>query len=197
MKETRFLEKKEVNVPIVNLRYWLRPGDQGPEPAWGGVSWGVSHRLLHLSVSGGRRCHIALQQRSSHEGAHRARRLCPAGGKPSLFSFAFSFRKSFCSVFGRQMYERLFSPSSRWWTLWTRSNRCLMQGGQGQWSGETARSSLDRAGSAGPRSPSMPWIILWLTYCSILPGIVFPFAPTETSPVCIGKGGCVYSSNVT
>lgn len=33
MKETRFLEKKEVNVPIVNLRYWLRPGDQGPEPA--------------------------------------------------------------------------------------------------------------------------------------------------------------------
>lgn len=64
------------------------------------------------------------------------------------------------------------SSSSRWSTLWTKSNTCHTIGNRGPWSRETAPLSLDRVGWVGQRSPLMPWITLLLICCSILPGIV-------------------------
>lgn len=50
------------------------------------------------------------------------------------------------------------SSSSRWSTLWTKSNKCHTVGNLDRWSRETAPLSLDRVGSVGQRSPLMPWI---------------------------------------
>lgn len=52
------------------------------------------------------------------------------------------------------------SCCSRWSKLWTKLNICLMVESRGHWSKETAPSSLDRAGSAWQRNPSMLWITL-------------------------------------
>lgn len=101
---------------FLNLRYWFWPGDQSPEPAGGGVPWGVSNCHLHLSVCWGWCHHLSLQQRSGHERAHRARRLCPACGKSGLcFCKCLSFLSLFlckhlCTNKNHQFLFALTSP---------------------------------------------------------------------------------------
>lgn len=167
----------KINPLIVYLRYGLRPGVQSVEPPWGGVPWGLPNCHVCISICGGWCHHLSLQQRLGHERAHRTCWLCPACRKSGLCICKHFLSPCVCTIdsFEQLLISAHLSPSSHWLKLWTRSNICLMVESQERWSRETAPSSLDRVGSVEQRNLLMQWITLWLTCCSILPGIVLLF----------------------